>query len=51
MEVGRELEDPEIWTKPERAQELGRERAKLEQVVNTFRSLDDGLGDAFFAFR
>jgi len=46
VEVGRELEDPNIWNKPERAQELGRERAKLEQVVNTFRSLDDGLGDA-----
>jgi peptide chain release factor 2 len=25
---------------------LGRERAKLEEVVNTFRSLDDGLSDA-----
>jgi peptide chain release factor 2 len=40
------LEDPNIWNKPELAQELGRERAKLEQVVNTFRSLDDGLNDA-----
>jgi len=46
VEVGRELEDPNIWNKPELAQELGRERAKLEQVVITFRSLDDGLGDA-----
>ncbi len=26
-EVSRELEDPAVWTKPERAQELGRERA------------------------
>ncbi len=25
---------------------MGRERAKLEEVVNTFRSLDDGLSDA-----
>jgi peptide chain release factor 2 len=46
VEVERELEDPEIWNKPQRAQELGRERAKLEEVVNTFRSLDGGLGDA-----
>ena len=46
MEVERELEDPEIWSKPERAQELGRERAKLEQVVDTIRSLDAGLADA-----
>ena len=37
---------PDIWDKPERAQELGRERAKLEQVVSTFRGLDDGLSDA-----
>ena len=46
MEVERELEDPAIWNKPERAQELGRERAKLEEVVNTFHSLDGGLSDA-----
>jgi len=46
VEVERELEDPEIWNKPERAQELGRERAKLEEVVNTFHSLDGGLSDA-----
>jgi peptide chain release factor 2 len=46
VEVERELEDPTLWNKPERAQDLGRERAKLEEVVHTFRSLDDGLGDA-----
>jgi peptide chain release factor 2 len=46
IEVERELEDPKVWDKPERAQELGRERAKLEEVVSTFRSLDNGLGDA-----
>jgi len=46
VEVERELEDPHVWDKPERAQELGRERAKLEEVVETFRSLDGGLGDA-----
>ena len=26
-EVSRELEDPAVWSEPERAQELGRERA------------------------
>jgi peptide chain release factor 2 len=46
VEVERELEDPDIWNKPERAQELGRERAKLEQVVDTIRALDGGLEDA-----
>ena len=45
-EVRRELEDPAIWNKPERAQELGRERAQLEQIVNTFATLADGLADA-----
>jgi peptide chain release factor 2 len=45
-EVRRELEDPAIWNKPERAQELGRERAQLEQIVNTFATLTDGLADA-----
>jgi peptide chain release factor 2 len=28
-EVGRELEDPAVWSDPARAQELGRERARL----------------------
>ncbi len=46
IEVERELEDPAIWDKPERAQDLGRERAKLEQVVNTIRGLEEGLSDA-----
>ncbi len=45
-EVLRELEDPNIWNDPERAQALGRERASLEAVVMTLESLDSGLGDA-----
>lgn len=43
----RELEDPAIWNKPEYAQELGRERARLEKVVtllgNLVRQLDDAV--------
>ncbi len=42
----RELEQPNIWDKPERAQELGRERARLEQVVGTLNRLATGLSDA-----
>ncbi len=42
----RELENPAIWETPERAQELGRERAKLENVVNTLTHLDQALIDA-----
>ena len=45
-EVSRELEDPEIWNDPDRAQSLGRERARLETVVLTLDELADGLGDA-----
>lgn len=44
-EVVRLLEDPKIWDDPERAQELGRERARLETVVETLGSLEDGLTD------
>ncbi len=41
-----ELEDPEVWNKPERAQELGKERVQLESVVHLLTSLDSGLNDA-----
>ncbi len=46
VEVTRELEDQGIWSQPERAQELGRERARLSAVVDTFKELDRGLGEA-----
>ena len=45
-EVRRELEVPDIWNNPERAQELGRERARLEKVVDTLMALDGGLSEA-----
>jgi peptide chain release factor 2 len=45
-EVLRELEDPEIWNNPERAQSLGKERVVLEEVVQTIETLDAGLADA-----
>ena len=45
-EVSRELEDPAIWNDPERAQELGRERARLEEVVVTLNNLSQALLDA-----
>jgi peptide chain release factor 2 len=45
-EVGRELENPNIWDNPERAQQLGKERAQLDKIVNGIRSLDDGLSGA-----
>jgi peptide chain release factor 2 len=45
-EVSRELEDPAIWNTPDRAQELGRERAKLEQVVGVLDRIRNSLRDA-----
>ncbi|MFT7299555.1 MAG: peptide chain release factor 2 [Porticoccus sp.] len=45
-EVELELGDSEVWSNPERAQELGRERAALEMVVETIETLDSGISDA-----
>ncbi len=45
-EVVRELEDPAVWNNPERAQELGRERARLEEVVLTLGNMAQSLEDA-----
>ena len=45
-EVDRELELPDVWSEPERAQALGRERARLAEVVEGFDRLDAGLEDA-----
>ncbi len=42
----RELEDPNVWNEPEKAQTLGKERAKLETVVVTLGDMDNGLNDA-----
>jgi peptide chain release factor 2 len=45
-EVGRELEDPAVWTKPERAQELGRERARLTADTEELDRTTKGIADA-----
>ncbi len=44
-EVSRELENPEIWENPDKAQSLGKERARLHEVVNTLDALSSGLRD------
>ena len=41
-----ELENPDVWNDPEKAQRLGKERARLEGIVNTVVRLDDGLAEA-----
>ncbi|MEO0421667.1 MAG: peptide chain release factor 2 [Pseudomonadota bacterium] len=40
-----ELEDPEVWNNPERAQELGRERARLEEIVQGLDTIRQSLED------
>ena len=40
------MEDPDVWNDPERAQSLGRERARLEEVVDTLGDIASGLQDA-----
>ncbi|HEX7271969.1 MAG TPA: peptide chain release factor 2 [Casimicrobiaceae bacterium] len=44
--VAKQLEDPGIWSDPRRAQELGKERKQLDQVVSTLTSLDQRLRDS-----
>lgn len=34
-EVNAELEQPDVWNEPERAQALGKERSSLEAIVDT----------------
>jgi len=46
IEVTRELESPEVWDDPERAQKLGQERAGLERIVTTLASHHETLADS-----
>jgi peptide chain release factor 2 len=45
-EVNRELENPNVWNDPEKAQALGRERANLTDIVTTLDDLTRSLADA-----
>ncbi|MFG0834405.1 peptide chain release factor 2 [Aeromonas bivalvium] len=44
-EVNAELEQPDVWNEPERAQALGKERVALENVVGTIDTLTQGADD------
>src|SRR3990167_10163752 len=46
QEVKRELEDPEVWKNLEKAQELGKERAQLENIVDGLSKISARLSDA-----
>jgi peptide chain release factor 2 len=41
-----ELEDPNVWNDPKRAQELGKEKKSLESIVLTLTKIDADLRDA-----
>ena len=43
--VERELEDPKVWDNAERAQELGRQKRSLENVVLTLNRVGDAKLD------
>ena len=45
VEVIRELELPDVWNEPERAQALGKERSNLEVIVETIQTLESGCED------
>ncbi|NOY66219.1 MAG: peptide chain release factor 2 [Gammaproteobacteria bacterium] len=45
QEVTRELEQPEVWNDPEKAQKLGQERSFLEKIVSTIDDMDASLED------
>lgn len=45
QEVERELEDPTIWSQPDRAQALGRERAQLQETISKVQTVESGLAD------
>ena len=45
-EVNAELERGDIWNNPSKAQEIGRERAKLEDIIQPLERAAAGLADA-----
>lgn len=45
-EVEAELAEPTVWEDADRAQELGRERSSLENIVRTIDAMTSGVDDA-----
>lgn len=46
QELEQELHNPIVWNDPVKAQILGKERVKLQQLVSTFQHLEKSLVDA-----
>ena len=45
-EVSRELEDPDVWSDPAKAEGLGRERARLSAIVDQLLQIDATLAES-----
>lgn len=45
-EVTRELENPDVWNDPDKAQQLGQDRARLEKIVTTLDTAVQEITDA-----
>ena len=45
-ELDRELENPALWESPEKAQQLGRERARLSELIESMGVLERRLADS-----
>ncbi len=45
-EILLQLEQPDIWNDPQQAQELGRERAQLEEITHNIDTIDTGVTDS-----
>jgi peptide chain release factor 2 len=45
-EINRQLQAPDVWNDAQKAQDLGREKKQLDQVVERIQSIDAGLADA-----
>ncbi len=43
--LNRELEDPKLWESPQRAQELGKEKKSLDNIVLTLERVGTGISD------
>lgn len=46
QEINLELADPNIWQNPERAQNLGKEKARLENITEAISTIEKGINDA-----
>ncbi|MEN8711904.1 MAG: peptide chain release factor 2 [Arenicellales bacterium] len=45
-EILRELESPDVWNDPDRAQSLGQDRSRLEAVVDVILMLENGIDES-----